>query len=137
VRAIYDRAGVKADCQAFFSDMPERLARAHLVIARAGGSSVTECAVAGRPAILVPLAIGMDDHQTANAAAMAGAGAADVMTEQQFTVPALASLLAARFANLDDLISRAAAARALGQPNAAESLADVAERLAGAPNTAP
>jgi UDP-N-acetylglucosamine--N-acetylmuramyl-(pentapeptide) pyrophosphoryl-undecaprenol N-acetylglucosamine transferase len=122
---------VKADCQAFFSDMPERLARAHLVIARAGGSSVTECTVAGRPAILVPLAIGMDDHQTANAQGMASAGAADVIAEPHFTAPALAALLEKRFSNLDDLMRRADAARALGQPKAAETLADVAERLAG------
>jgi UDP-N-acetylglucosamine--N-acetylmuramyl-(pentapeptide) pyrophosphoryl-undecaprenol N-acetylglucosamine transferase len=100
------------------------------VIARAGGSSVTECAVAGRPAILVPLAIGMDDHQTANAAAMAGAGAADVMSETQFTPAALTALLETRLTDLEGLARRAAAARALGQPKAADSLADLAERLA-------
>ncbi len=134
VRAIYAGANVNADCQAFFTDMPERLARAHLVIARAGGSSVTECAVAGRPAILVPLAIGMDDHQTANAAAMAGAGAADVMTETQFTAPALAALLEQRLSDPEGLAQRAAMARALGRPDAADALAALAERLAGKQN---
>lgn len=134
VRGTYASARVEAECQAFFTDMPERLAAAHLVIARAGGSSVTECAVAGRPAILVPLAIGMDDHQTANAAAMAGAGAADVMSEVQFTPAALTALLEKRLTDLDGLAQRAAASRALGQPEAAETLADLAERLAqGAP----
>lgn len=130
VRAVYAGAGVRAECAAFFTDMPERLARAHLVIARAGGSSVTECAVAGRPAILVPLAIGMDDHQTANAAAMAEAGAADVVTEAQFTPQTLAALLERRFSDPADLARRAGASRALGQPDAAEKLASLAERLA-------
>jgi UDP-N-acetylglucosamine--N-acetylmuramyl-(pentapeptide) pyrophosphoryl-undecaprenol N-acetylglucosamine transferase len=130
VRAAYAQAQVRADCQAFFTDMPERLAAAHLVIARAGGSSLTECAVVGRPAILVPLAIGMDDHQTANAEALASVGAADVIQERAFTPEALAALLAQRFSDPEGLARRAAAARAVGKPEAAKSLADLAESLA-------
>jgi len=49
VRAAYKAAGVKATVEAFFSDMQDRLAAAHLVIARAGASTVTELAIAGRP----------------------------------------------------------------------------------------
>ena len=94
VQAVYQSANVKADCQAFFTDMPERLARAHLVIARAGGSSVTECTVAGRPAILVPLAIGMDDHQTANARFLTDRGAAVLMPEATLTQTRTTSAIA-------------------------------------------
>jgi UDP-N-acetylglucosamine--N-acetylmuramyl-(pentapeptide) pyrophosphoryl-undecaprenol N-acetylglucosamine transferase len=108
--------------------MPERLAAAHLVIARAGGSSITECLVAGRPAILVPLAIGMDDHQTANAAAMGDA--ADVVAESAFNPKGLAKLLGTRLSDPVGLLRRAEIARGLGKPNAAAALADLAERLA-------
>lgn len=128
VRKIYADAGVKAECEAFFNDMPKQLARAHLVLARAGGSSVTECMVVGRPAILVPLAIGMDDHQTANAAAMGEA--ADVVSEAAFIVPALTALLEKRLSDPSELARRAAIAHGLSKPDAASALADLAEKLA-------
>ncbi len=84
VRQAYAQAGVKAEIAPFFSDMGERLARAHLVISRAGASSVTELQAAGRPAILIPFAAAADDHQTANAEGLTGVGAADVLSEAQF-----------------------------------------------------
>jgi UDP-N-acetylglucosamine--N-acetylmuramyl-(pentapeptide) pyrophosphoryl-undecaprenol N-acetylglucosamine transferase len=129
VREVYAGANVKADCQTFFTNMAERLAAAHLVISRAGGSSITECMVAGRPAILVPLAIGMDDHQTANALAMGEA--ADVVAESQFNPQSLADLLQKRLSDPPGLAARAAIARNLGKPDAAQRLADLAEKLAG------
>jgi UDP-N-acetylglucosamine--N-acetylmuramyl-(pentapeptide) pyrophosphoryl-undecaprenol N-acetylglucosamine transferase len=122
--------GVRADVRPFFTDMPERLKAAHLVIARGGGSSVTECAIAGRPAIIVPLAIGTDDHQTANADALVSVGAADVLQESEFDPPTLAALLQKRLPSGHDLSVRAAAARAVGKPDAAAALADLAESLA-------
>ncbi|MGE3867504.1 MAG: glycosyltransferase, partial [Hyphomonadaceae bacterium] len=129
VRAVCAKAGVRADVAAFFTDMPERLAAAHLVIGRAGGT-VAELACAGRPAILVPLAIAADDHQTSNAQVLAQAGGADVIAEGDFTPEALCALLAERFADPAALAARAAAARALGRPDAAQALADAAERVA-------
>ena len=73
MRAAYDAAGIDAELSPFFPDVAERLAAAHLVIARAGASTVAELAVAGRPAILVPLPGAIDDHQSANARALAEA----------------------------------------------------------------
>jgi UDP-N-acetylglucosamine--N-acetylmuramyl-(pentapeptide) pyrophosphoryl-undecaprenol N-acetylglucosamine transferase len=131
VRGVYARAGVKALVEPFFHDMHDKLAAAHLVIARAGASTVTELAIAGRPAILVPLAIAMDDHQTANAEHMVGAGAADIVDESRFHIEVLRSLLAERLGNIGVLAARAKAARALGQPDAAHDLADLAETAAG------
>ncbi len=119
VRAAYAEAGVKAVVEPFFNDMQDRLAAAHLVIARAGASTVTELAIAGRPSILVPLAIAMDDHQTANAEGMVMGAAADVLVEERFTPEALASLLAERLPNAGVLRARAKAALSLGRPNAA------------------
>lgn len=131
VRAAYAACDVKAEVEPFFSDMQDRLAAAHLVIARAGASTVTELAIAGRPSILIPLAIAMDDHQTANAEGMVTGAAADVLIEARFTPAALAELLAERLPNAGVLRARAKAAWSLGRPNAARDLADLAEQAAG------
>lgn len=131
VRATYEGAGMKARVESFFGDMQDLLADAHLVIARAGASTVTELAIAGRPSILVPLAIAMDDHQTANAEGILAAGAADVVREENFAAGALTTLLKERLSNLPVLSARAKAAHSLGRPDAAAKLADLAEDAAG------
>lgn len=131
VRSVYRQAGVKAEIAPFFTDMGQRLSAAHLVIARAGASTVTELQVAGRPAILVPFAAAADDHQTANAAGLTSVGAADVLFEAEFTPEALAALLERRLGDTHGLAVRAAAARAAAKPDAAKTLADLAESVAG------
>jgi UDP-N-acetylglucosamine--N-acetylmuramyl-(pentapeptide) pyrophosphoryl-undecaprenol N-acetylglucosamine transferase len=128
VRAAYAAAGITAEVSPFFADMARHLATAHLVIARAGASTVSELAVAGRPAILVPLPNAIDDHQTANAAFLAEAGAAWAMPQPGFTAPALTVRLLALLADPDILIAAAAAARAAGRVSAVNALADLVER---------
>ena len=130
VRARYSVLGVKADIQPFFKDMGARLADTHLVIARAGASTVTELQAAGRPSILIPLAIAADDHQTANAQALTGIGAADAIAERDFNATSLADLLAKRLGDVHDLAVRAAVARASAKIDATQRLADLAEKLA-------
>lgn len=130
VRKVYQRAKVNAEAEAFFTDMGQRLAAAHLVISRAGASSVTELQVAGRPAILVPFAAAADDHQTANAEGLTSVGAADLFTEQDFEPGALAACLERRLSDPHGLAVRAAAARAAAKPDAAKRLADLAESMA-------
>jgi UDP-N-acetylglucosamine--N-acetylmuramyl-(pentapeptide) pyrophosphoryl-undecaprenol N-acetylglucosamine transferase len=129
-KATYRKSGVNADVAPFFTDMGQRLGAAHLVISRAGASSVTELQVAGRPAILIPFAAAADDHQTANAEGLTSVGAADLFTEQEFQPAALAALLERRLADPHGLAVRAAAARAAARPEAAKSLADLAESVA-------
>ncbi|RMF11527.1 MAG: undecaprenyldiphospho-muramoylpentapeptide beta-N-acetylglucosaminyltransferase, partial [Alphaproteobacteria bacterium] len=90
VRDRYAELGVAAQVMTFIDDLPARLEWTHLVIARAGASTVSELAAAGRPAVLVPLAHATDDHQSANAAEMAAVGGAWVMRESEFTPAALA-----------------------------------------------
>jgi UDP-N-acetylglucosamine--N-acetylmuramyl-(pentapeptide) pyrophosphoryl-undecaprenol N-acetylglucosamine transferase len=121
---IYQHAGIKADCAPFFGDVAVRLAAAHLVIARAGASSVSEIACVGRPAIFVPLAIAADDHQTANAEGLVEAGAADSIPETEFNTEALTALLDVRLSNHAELADRAAKSAALGRPSAAALFAD-------------
>lgn len=127
VRSIYHAHGVTAELSPFFSDMPERLANTHFVISRSGASSVTEMAVVGRPGLLIPLAIAMDDHQTGNAETLKSAGAADVLSEAEFTPENTAKLLETRLSDVAGLKARAEAARTVGHMHAASDLADLAE----------
>ncbi len=128
-RETYDLAGVTARCEPFFDNVGDLYAKAHLVIGRAGASTVSEVMGVGRPAIFCPLGIAMDDHQTANAESMKKSLAADVVSEAEFTVERLADLLQTRLNNPQDLTERAAAARSLGRPDAAEALARAVDGL--------
>jgi UDP-N-acetylglucosamine--N-acetylmuramyl-(pentapeptide) pyrophosphoryl-undecaprenol N-acetylglucosamine transferase len=133
-RDTYRRAEIAAELESFFDDVPARLASAHLVISRAGASSVAEIAAIGRPAILVPYAHAAEDHQSLNARAFANSGAAWVMPEPDFTAEALAARLQALIADPMGLARAAAAAAAQGRPQAAHDLADLVDRLAGGAN---
>ena len=132
VKAFYGETGLAAELATFIEDMPRRLAASHFAITRAGASTVAELTVAGRPAILVPYAFATDDHQTANAQALADAGAAWVMPQRDVTADALQERLAALLGDDAGLEAAANAARGLGRPDAAARLADLAEGLVNA-----
>lgn len=128
VRTAYAQDGIAADLSPFFPEIAARLATAHLVIARAGASTVAEITVAGRPSILVPLPGAIDDHQTANATALASRHAAWIMPQPAFTQANLATSLTTLLSNPAQLTAAAAAARAQARPDAAARLADLVER---------
>jgi len=130
VRAIYDKVQVEAELQPFFSDMPDRLAAAHMVIARSGAGTVSEIAAVGRPSLLIPLKIAMDNHQEANAEGLVDAGAADMLLEDNLYPNLLGELLSIRLSDGNDLAVRAASAKAVGNVRAAQDLADLAEGIA-------
>jgi UDP-N-acetylglucosamine--N-acetylmuramyl-(pentapeptide) pyrophosphoryl-undecaprenol N-acetylglucosamine transferase len=130
VRTAYAAAGIAAELAPFFGDVADRLLAAHLVIARAGASTVAELAVAGRPAILVPLPGAIDDHQTGNARALAEAGGAWTMPQPTFTSEALTAKLTELLNDPNALTAAAAGARTQARPNAAALLADLVEALA-------
>ncbi|MEM7497102.1 MAG: undecaprenyldiphospho-muramoylpentapeptide beta-N-acetylglucosaminyltransferase [Pseudomonadota bacterium] len=130
VAASYRAAGVTAALATFLDDMPERLAAAQLVIARAGASTVAEIACLGRPSLLVPYPHATDDHQSANAAALAEAGGARVIDERALTAGALASALRRLLSEApEEAAAMAAAARAAGKPEAARDLGDIVQAL--------
>ena len=129
VRQAYATAGITAELSPFFPDVADRLAAAHLVIARAGASTVAELAVAGRPSILVPLPGAIDDHQTANAHALVAANAAWMIPQPAFTPPTLTERLRALMTRPEQLAEAAAAARTLARPDAALRLADLVDSL--------
>ena len=121
--------GIQAEVKSFFHDMPDRLKSAHLVIGRAGSSTISELSAAGRPSILIPLPSAMDDHQTQNARAMLESGAA-WLAEEKTTIPAR---LAKKIHDLIDspqlLENAAKAAQMHATPDAAHTLADTLENL--------
>src|SRR5206468_6528861 len=119
VRAAYARAGVRAEVESFFSDLPQRMAAAHLVISRSGASTLSELTVIGRPAILIPYPFATDDHQAANAAVLEKAGAAWVLSQAGLDGPKLADLLARILSDPAALAAGAAASKKLGHPDAA------------------
>ena len=125
VVVAYAAAGVAADVRPYFTDLPAEIARAHVVVARAGASTVAELAVAGRPAILVPLPIATDDHQTDNARGLAAAGGAIVVPQPRFTAETVARALEAWLGDPAALAAAAAGARSAGHPDAASRLADL------------
>ena len=130
VRAAYAACGVTATLSPFFTDVAGLLAAAHLVITRAGASTVAELAVAGRPGLLVPLPSAIDDHQTANAKSLCDAGAAWMLPQPAFTAEALAARLTDLFAHPALLADAAAATRIVATADAAARLADLVQRHA-------
>jgi UDP-N-acetylglucosamine--N-acetylmuramyl-(pentapeptide) pyrophosphoryl-undecaprenol N-acetylglucosamine transferase len=125
VRAAYEALGIPAELSTFFGDVAGLYSTAHLVIARAGASTVAELACAGRPSLLVPLPGAIDDHQSANARALADAGAAQVIPQAEFTARNLGATLEDLLESPDALVRSADAAAAMGAPQAAAALADL------------
>lgn len=125
IRSRYAGCGIQAELAAFFDDMPQRLAEAHLVIGRAGASTVAELCAAGRPAILVPFPHATDDHQTANAHALADAGGAWLLPQNHLSPETLLERLTSLLSKPATLARAARCARELAQEDAAERLADL------------
>ena len=133
VRAKYAELSIAAELATYLPDMPEQLAWAHLVIARAGASTLAELTAAGRPAILVPLPSATDDHQTANAREMTMAGGARTIDQRAFTPVELAKQMQKLGLDPSALQNAAGRARSCGRPDAARDLADLVESLDATP----
>lgn len=125
VRKAYEEMEVKAELATFFDDVAEKLAAAHLVIARSGASTVAEVTAAGRPAIFVPYPHHKDQQQKMNADAVADSGGAWVMSEAGFTVEALRVRLENFLQNPEALFRAAENARVCGKPDAARKLGNL------------
>jgi UDP-N-acetylglucosamine--N-acetylmuramyl-(pentapeptide) pyrophosphoryl-undecaprenol N-acetylglucosamine transferase len=131
VEEAYRKIGVAAELSSFFDDVPQRLAAAHLLISRAGASSVAEMTSVGCPAMLVPYPHATDDHQTANARAVVEAGGAWLIPQNEFTPEHLSARLDELFAHPQMLAAAAAASRAAGFDRAAARLADLVLEVMG------
>jgi UDP-N-acetylglucosamine--N-acetylmuramyl-(pentapeptide) pyrophosphoryl-undecaprenol N-acetylglucosamine transferase len=132
VQAVYGEAGINAELATFFSDLPKRMANAHLVIGRSGASTVAELTVLGRPAILVPFPHAIDNDQLENATRLQEVGGAWCIEEAEFTPERLRKEIMHLADSPDVITSAAKAALSLGEPHAVARLADVIEELARA-----
>ena len=122
---------MRAHLATFFANLPDEMAKAHLVIGRSGASTVAELAVMGRPAILVPLPHAIDNDQLQNARRLAESGGAWCMEQKDLTPDILGQAIARLLAAPDILMQAATAAKAQGRPDAVSRLADLVEELIG------
>ncbi len=125
VRETYARLGIDAEVEPFFADLPMRIASSHLVIGRAGASTVSELAVIGRPAVLVPLPHALDQDQAANASQFAACGAGTVIEQTAFSPRWLATFLLDALSDPEGLARSAAGAKGTGITDAADRLASL------------
>ncbi|MEQ8247874.1 MAG: undecaprenyldiphospho-muramoylpentapeptide beta-N-acetylglucosaminyltransferase [Alphaproteobacteria bacterium] len=130
-RVAYADLGIAAELGTFFDDLPRRMADSHLVIGRAGASTIFELAAMGRPALLVPYPHATDDHQTANANAFSETGAGWTIQQSAFSPSDLFGRLNALFSVPHYLEQAAAASRRFGIQDASSRLADLVDSLAG------
>jgi len=129
VKAAYGEIGIRAHLATFIDDVPERMAKSHVVISRAGASTVSEALAVGRPSILVPYPFAADDHQSYNAQAVDAAGAGWIMPQDAFTADNLALRLDSLLGLPAVLEKSARCARDLGRADAAKRLADMVANL--------
>jgi UDP-N-acetylglucosamine--N-acetylmuramyl-(pentapeptide) pyrophosphoryl-undecaprenol N-acetylglucosamine transferase len=129
VAKAYAENGIAAEIETFFTDVPQRLARAHLTICRAGASTVAELAAIGRPALLIPYPHAADDHQTANARAFAAAGGGWAVAQTDLHPDTLAARLERLLDDGAALTLAAQRAAGFGRRDAARHLAQLALAL--------
>lgn len=122
VSLTYQALGVSATVASFFHDMPELLRSSHMVIGRAGASSIAEIIAVGRPALLIPLPSASDDHQTANASLLVTAGAGWMCPQSHCSGEFLTDLLRTILHNPNQLEIMASRAADIRIGNAAERL---------------
>ena len=125
----FSKMNIEALIDVFFDDMPSKIANAHLVLSRAGASTVSELAVIGRPAILVPYPYALDHDQAANAASMAKSGGAEIVPQAELSAERLAEILKSAMKEPKRLALAAENAKKTGNPDAAARLADCVEEI--------
>ena len=130
LREAYRKAGIAAHVAPFFRDLPERIAKAHLVVARSGASTVAELMAIGRPCLLVPLPHALDNDQLENATRLQQGGGGWCVRQQELSRERLAQELERLLSSPDVLAAAAANGKAMSETQAVSKLADLAEELA-------
>ncbi|HWJ33970.1 MAG TPA: undecaprenyldiphospho-muramoylpentapeptide beta-N-acetylglucosaminyltransferase [Steroidobacteraceae bacterium] len=131
-RSAYQEAHVEADVTPFIDDMAAAYAWADVAVCRAGAMTIAELQAAGLGALLVPLPVATDDHQTKNAETMVSIGAGRVLQERDLTADTLSACIAELTADRGRMLTMADAARRARVTDAAEQVANSC-LAAGAP----
>jgi UDP-N-acetylglucosamine--N-acetylmuramyl-(pentapeptide) pyrophosphoryl-undecaprenol N-acetylglucosamine transferase len=125
----FAKSGLDGEVTPFITDMPAAFAAADLVISRAGASTVSELAAAGKPSILVPFPYAADDHQARNAEAMERAGAARMVRDSELSAETLVAVVKQLATVLEKM---GTAARRMAKPGAPRRAAEILEEVARA-----
>jgi len=125
VKQAYSAMNVKAFVQPFFSNMIKQYQSAHLIISRAGASTVAEITAVGRPAIFIPFAASLDGDQAQNASHLVKNEAGWMIEEKNLTPEGLSAKLAEILTDTGQLQKTADNARNLNKPGAAGRLVDI------------
>jgi len=125
----FEQLAVKYEVSPFFSPMVQRIAQSHLVIGRGGASTISECAIIGRPSILVPYPLALDHDQAMNAAEMEKAGGCKVIEQKELTPQRLADELKFAIEYPDKLAQMAQNAKKTGKPKASKDFARLVEHV--------
>ena len=123
----YQQFGQGAEVEAFIEDMAAAYSWADLIICRAGAMTVSEVAVFGIPAILVPLQNAIDDHQTANARYLADAGAAVILPQTQLSSDKLREIILEILPKRDKMQE---AALSMAMPQATQTVVEICAEVA-------
>lgn len=124
VKKRYQQKNVSAEVSAFFQNMAELYSAADLVVSRAGATTLSELAVMGKPAILIPYPTAADNHQQKNAEYYAGDGGAIIQVEKETSADQLATEIQALFHDDDKRKAMAAVMKKLGIPEAADRIVE-------------
>lgn len=127
--AYRDLAPESVNVAPFIEDMASAYAWADLVLCRAGALTVSELAVMGRPAILVPLPHAIDDHQAANARSLTSRGAGIMLLQTQLDAYMLGNMVRDLRSHPERLAAMARAASEVALPDAAVRASDCCEEL--------
>ena len=125
----YKNIGVSANVSSFFDDVPKLLSESHLILARAGSSTVSEIAYCGRPGIFIPYPSAMDNHQTYNAMELVESGGGWVVHQDNINPKSLSGLVTCTLSNPASLLAAAVSAKNFIKPNATDHLADIIDDM--------
>ncbi len=127
----YIEADWQADVRPFIFDMAAAYSGADLIICRAGATTVTELAAAGKPAILIPYPFAADDHQRVNAESLVKAGGAVMLLEKELTGERLATEVERLIGDREMLKKMGDSARKLARLDAAKVVVDGLYEMTG------
>ncbi|MBE9216556.1 undecaprenyldiphospho-muramoylpentapeptide beta-N-acetylglucosaminyltransferase [Plectonema cf. radiosum LEGE 06105] len=113
----------------FYNNMAALLQRANLAISRSGAGSVTELAVCGTPAILIPYPYAAEDHQTYNAQVYTTAGAGILFQQKELTTQKLQNQVLELLQSPEKLQQMSAKAKTVAVPESAEKLAQLVREV--------
>ena len=129
VRDLYISIGIKAEVNDFFYDLPKRLRNSHLVISRAGASTISELSLLGRPGILIPLPSSIDGDQEYNAKVLDSLNGAIVYHQSDINEEILSDKIFDLISSPSELLKIANNAKAASKGGGSKNIVDFIENL--------